>query len=439
MHNQRLTFILLVAGAFLAAGCASGSHNFQAKKVTDYLYEITLDDYVDYATAKPAFEKFRPKLGGCSSISIGNLRGRNLDWTYADGVEFVVRTTKQGNRHASVGVITAPFVTSDMLSDGQYHEEFEMLPYTTMDGINDAGICVNLNVVNFQEFGAWQMKTETTEDDMMELMSPRLILDNCTYLTDIVPLMEQYDWFSLGNEEETHLMVTGPRSADDPTLTNAILEYIPFTEDGKTFRKLCCISTDEKDIALVGGDASRFYHSKADVFIMTNFNLWQFDASLDRKGRLLSATEHPMGFERYETIEAAAKRAVSTAGSEENLTSVQMQDIMREVYYSNNYNLDQPNYWYTEESKLTLTKEEIINATDEQRYPCGDINKLIKGKDNKYVNDIEANIKAWASRDRKVKNNLWETLHTTIYNYADRSLQVNVHEGTIFYEYSIEK
>ena len=32
-------------------------------------------------------------------------------------------------------------------------------------------------------------------------------------------------------------------------------------------------------------------------------------------------------------------------------------------------------------------------------------------------------------------DNLWETIHTTIYNYKERSLQVNVHEGTIYYDY----
>ncbi len=438
------SFALLLAGVLAVASCgnapkdeAVGGHQFDIKKVTDYLYEVTLDYDYDYDLAKPGLEKYRPQLGKCSAISVGNLRGRNLDWVYADGVEFVLRSTKTDKRHASIGIVTAPTMPNEMASDGQYHKEFESLPYVTMDGINDAGICLNLNVVNFQEFGPWQMKTETTDDDMMEFLAVRMILDNCTYMTDIVPMMDQYDWFSLGNEEETHLMVTGPRSADDPTVTSVVFEYIPFTEEGKTFRKVCCISQDAKDLALVGGDASRFHHSKADIFIMTNFNLWKFDASLDRKGRLLSATENPMGFERYETLEAATRTVLRTAGSEEKVTELQMQDIMRSVYYSKNYNLNQPNWWYTEESKNLLTKEEIIKATEEQRNPGGDINKILKGKDNQYYNHIEDLVKAWGNRDRKVKGNLWETLHTSVYNYKERTLQVNVHEGTLFYEYKL--
>lgn len=438
------SFALLLAGVLAVASCGNapkeetvGGHQFDIKKVTDYLYEVTLDYDYDYNLAKPALEKYRPQLGKCSAISVGNLRGRNLDWVYADGVEFVLRSTKTDKRHASIGIVTAPTMPNEIAGGGQYHKEFESLPYVTMDGINDAGICLNLNVVNFQEFGPWQMKTETKDDDMMEFMAVRMILDNCSYMTDIVPMMDQYDWFSLGNEEETHLMVTGPRSADDPTVTSVIFEYIPFTENGHTFRKVCCISQDAKDIALVGGDASRFHHSKADIFIMTNFNLWKFDASLDRKGRLLTTTKNPMGFERYETLEAATKTALWAAGSEDKLTELQMQDIMRSVYYSKNYNLNQPNWWYTEESKNLLTKEEIIKATEEQRNPCGDINKLVKGKDNQYVKHIEEIVKAWGNRDRKAKGNLWETLHTSIYNYEERTLQVNVHEGTLYYEYKL--
>ena len=37
----------------------------------------------------------------------------------------------------------------------------------------------------------------------------------------------------------------------------------------------------------------------------------------------------------------------------------------------------------------------------------------------------------------KVPDNLWETIHTTIYNYKEHSLQVNVHEGTIYYDYKL--
>ncbi len=441
--KKTLLFLTTAAGMLLTASCshvsneaAQGQQDHKVKKVTDYLYEATFDTDFDYSLSQAGFEKFRPKLPACSSISLGNFRGRNLDWYYEDGSEFVLRANKTANRHASLAVVSAPFLTNEKAGDGQYHQEFELLPYATMDGINDAGVCVNINVVLFQEFGKWQMKTETTDDDMMEFMAPRVILDNCGSLSDVIPVMEKYDWFSAGSEFETHLMVSGPRSSDDKTISTVVFEYIPFTENGKTFRKLCCISQDEKDIVLVGGDAARFYHSKADVFVMTNFNLWQFDASLDRKGRLLSATANPVGFERYEILEAAGKTALNLVGKD-SLVSQHIQDVMFTVNYSNMYNIYQDNFWYSESCPNLIDKDDLINATEQQRSPHGNLNNLIKGKDNKFINGFKDILKNWGKRDRKVKSDLWETLHTSIYNYETRSLEIGVREGAVYYEYKL--
>ncbi len=281
------------------------------------------------------------------------------------------------------------------------------------------------------------MKTETTDDDMMEFMAPRLILDNCDYMTDIVPIMEKYDWFSVGNEFETHLMVTGPRSADDPTVTSVVFEYIPFTEAGKSFLKLCCISPYEKDIALVGGDAARFHLSKSPFLIMTNFNLWKFDPSLDRKGRLLSAAGHPIGFERYEILEAACQTALKVISSKDSLTNQHIQDIMFTVNYSNMYNLYQDNFWYSESMPKLISKDDLLNVTPSQRSPHGDINNLLPGKDNQFIKGFKDTLKEWGNRDRKVKSNLWETIHTSIYNYQTRSMYVGVREGSVFYEFKM--
>ncbi len=442
-YKKFYSIMLLAAGMIVAASCSNapkeavaGQHDIQLKKITDYLYETTLDYDFDLNVGKSRQEQFRAELPACSSISLGKFRGRNLDWNYEDGSDVVIHTTKKDNRHASLGVASMPYLKNETAGDGQYHEEFEMLPFCTLDGINDAGICVNLNVVIFQEVGKWQMKTETQDDDLMEFLAPRMILDNCTYLTDIVPMMDEYDWFCVGSEYETHMMVTGPRSADDPTVTSVVFEYIPFTEGGKSFRKVCCISPEEKDVALVGGDASRFFHSKGDYLIRTNFNLWQFAAEKDRKGRLLSATEHPEGFERYEILEAACKTATTLLNGTDSLTSQHIQDIMFTVNYSNMYNLYQDNFWYTESPDL-ITKEELINATPSQRSPHGDLNNLIKGKDNRFIEGFKNTLRQWGKRDRKVKSELWETLHTSIYNYETRSLQIGVREGSVYYSFEM--
>ena len=414
----------------------AGQHNIQVTKVSNYLYETTLDYDYDIDEAKELIEKNEPVMGGCSSISIGNLRARNFDWLYTNGIVVMVRSTKTENRHASIAVSPLVKLDEDIAKDGKYHELYELLPYISVDGTNDAGISINNNVVIRDQLGHWEMKTEATDDDLTELLIPRLILDNCSNLSEIIPLLEKYDWISMP-KYETHMMVTGPRSSDDATVTTVVLEFVPFTEGGKTYRRLCCISQDEKDIAIVGGDAARFWHSKADIFIMTNFHLWHFEADKDRKGRLLSATEHPSGFERYEILEAAANTAFEVIGGPDSLTFQHMQDIMYTVNYSNMYNVYQDNFWYSESMPELITKEDLINATDKQRSPHGDLNNLIKGKDNCFINGFKETLKSWGNRDRKVKNDLWETLHTSIYNYKTRSLQIGVREGAVYYKYSL--
>lgn len=42
-----------------------------------------------------------------------------------------------------------------------------------------------------------------------------------------------------------------------------------------------------------------------------------------------------------------------------------------------------------------------------------------------------------AKRDRKVKNNFWESVHTTIYNYEERTIRIAVHEGSDYHEYKL--
>lgn len=441
--KKTLLFSLLVAGMLTAVSCSNaskedvaGQHNIQVTKVSDYLYETTLDYDYDIDEGKELIEKNEPVMGGCSSISIGNLRARNFDWLYSNGIVVMVRSTKTENRHASIAVSPLVKLDEDIAKDGKYHELYELLPYISVDGTNDAGISINTNVVNRDQLGHWEMKTEATDDDLTELLIPRLILDNCSNLSEIIPLLEKYDWISMP-KYETHMMVTGPRSSDDATVTTAVLEFVPFTEGGKTYRRLCCISQDEKDIAIVGGDAARFWHSKADIFIMTNFHLWHFEADKDRKGRLLSATEHPSGFERYEILEAAANTAYEVIGGPDSLTFQHMQDIMYTVNYSNMYNVYQDNFWYSESMPELITKEDLINATDEQRSPHGDLNNLIKGKDNCFINGFKETLKSWGNRDRKVKNDFWESVHTTIYNYEERTIKIAVHEGSDYREYKL--
>lgn len=433
MKNKKL---LIIPGmlALVLSGCNSNEKwykSLEVKKVTDYLYEAKLDYDFDFSVANKNFANYKQGIGGCSAITIGNLRGRNYDWEFSNGTSFAVRTTKKEGRHASIGLASLTGLSNDKPQDGKYHVEYEMLPFTTLDAINDAGIYVNVNVVPYQSLGAWSLKNEDESDDMCELCGPRLIADKCEYLTDIIPLFDTYDWYCLGTEEETHLMVTGPRSKEDKTQTTVVFEFVPFATNGKNTRKLCMISNNIEDKKIVNDD-SRFYLSPAKNLIMTNFNLWYFDPSLSRDEQLGdgegSVISEPMGFERYEILNTAG-------GDKKEITKQEMFDLMKRVYYSKAYNLYQNDFWYSE---YKLTKEDLRKVSYDERFPMGDYEKLYKGNADS-TKLIKDQIGKWNNRDRELgsKQGLWETLHTSVFDYKTSSFSVIVREGNISYDFTL--
>lgn len=435
--NKNKIVILSALITTVLCGCSNGNKKLDAlhiKKATDYLYEAELDYDFDYSLATKYYQKYMPSLGGCSAISIGNTRGRNYDWEYSEGIEFVVRTSKTNNRHASIGISSVTDMTNKEAMDGTYHDEqYDMLPFLTLDGINDAGIYVNVNVVPFQSLGKWEMKNSDPSDDMQELCGPRLILDNCSYLTDVVKEFDKYDWFSLGNNEETHLMVTGPRSAEDHSVTTAVFEFVPGI-NGEKYRKLCVISNNEADKVLVNNDEERFYKTSAKNLIMTNFNLWKFDVSLSREEQLGdgigSLINEPMGYERYESLYASG-------ATKDKVTLNEMQDIMKRVYYSNAYSLFTPNFWYSE---YGFKKSDLRLISESERNPYGNIDNVY----SKYTEGFElikTQLESWKNRNRQEgpsdKQNLWETIHTSIFDYTNSSFRIIPAEGNIYYEYKL--
>ena len=215
-------FIICLSGCGVEQTDYSGD-SMALNQLADYLYELDCVQPYNYENAAEDFEVFMPDFGASSSISIGNLRGRNYDWKYDYSAEWVLHVPAiEGKRHASVGISNL-FAVDGSTEDSSVEQLYDMAMYSTIDGINDAGLCATSNVTNFGEFGPWTMKTpEDTSDDRCELALLRYILDEAETLTDAVDIVNRYDWFSLNNESELHYMVTGKRSATDSTVSGCI-------------------------------------------------------------------------------------------------------------------------------------------------------------------------------------------------------------------------
>jgi len=139
-----------------------------------------------------------------------------------------------------------------------------------------------------------------------------------------------------------------------------------------------------------------------DRNIMTNFYL--------SKG----VTPHAIGFERYDIIEKGYDRASREDG---------MSDILKSVWYSNFYtNTEQ--VWLSELcstlSNYGLTAEQI--TTNPQAFET----------------PFEKEREKFRNRSRK-SGETWQTIHTSIYNLATRSLTVSTQEGDEKHRFSLRK
>lgn len=365
-------------------------------KVADYLFEVTYDNYEqNIDKAKAYFAKYKPNLGGCSSIQNGAFRGRNYDWLFDEEPEFVIHVPANENgRHASIGVAATTAVTASDVERGEYLDVYDWLPYVTLDGMNDAGLTVNINVVGFGEMGHFEMKTEDLSDDVCPLMVTRLLLDNAGSIDEAIGMLHDMDIFSLGTMEECHFMITGKQSAEDDTINTIVVELIPNAEL-------------HYELSIIDYNKGEFVDNKP---IMTNFHLTGFDGTVE------STTRHPMGLERYQLLREQYDQAKTLRG---------IMDLMKKVYYTRAYDLYLENFWYSEYS-----------GGDLDMTSCGE--KNLKGDVSAagpYAEKIQKQMDDYYRGERD--GSTWHTVHTSIYDTENAKLYVLPQEAGFSYEFGL--
>jgi len=369
-------------------------------KVTDYLFEVTYNKYEDNIDeAKEYFLKYKPQLGACSSVQNGMIRGRNYDWTVDEAPEFVIHVPAAEGRHASIGIATTTAITAEQVESGEELDMYRYIPYFTLDGINDAGLTININVVGFGEKGEFVLKTEDESDDICPLMVSRLVLDNAGSIDEALALIAKMDIFSLGTQEECHFMISGPQSASDDTFNTVVVEFIP--DENKHYQ-----------MSVIDNAKGEFVDNK---IIMTNFHLTGFDGSIE------SLTEHPMGYERYLILADAYEQGTTVAG---------MKDLMKKVYFTKAYDPYSNMIWYSEfaEGDLTMLNrgESKINGDYSKAGAYADV---LKSECEQYVN---------TNMNRKSEEKSWHTVHTSVYDIENKTLSVLPQEAGFSYDYSLE-
>lgn len=309
----------------------------------EFLYQITYDDY-NFELAEQLTEQ---RLGitparpaGCSSIRIGNLVGRNLDY-YVDSLADVVVYMKAGeNRLASVGMGTCmPFLTKSLVDSQSMSDTlYNKIPYSMTDGINEKGLMVNVNVVPLGECE----HTSGTNPGAPVLAAAgvtRYLLDHATSVDHAISLLQERNLVAASPEKfpfETHWMISDSSKTVVVEIWNNQLVVTPNNA-------------------------------------MTNFYVSHPE------------TLYGQGIERYALLQSNKEMAIDAEG---------MFNLMKKVWYSQAYSTQTEPVWYseyfdrntglsTEVVKAGLySKFDSIRVAAEQRYQNINYQKSLRlGKD----------------------------------------------------------
>lgn len=338
----------------------------KVKKVAPYLYKTKYNE-LDYDFSAEYFEKYRPTIGACSSVSKGELFGRNFDWNYDERCMMVIKTSADNDRHATLCVAIAPVeLTAEMIEKNVENDLFKIVPFLTVDGINDAGLICEINVVSTGDKG---LTTGTNQDgeDLYARMIPRYVLDYAQDVDDAIELLRGRNIFCANSKElkqEYHFMLS------DGTKT-AVVEFIE--------NEMTVIET------FVG-----------DKPIMTNFYLDGYDGSHE------SLTRYANGVERFALLADGYASVTNESG---------MIALMQEVKYTKTYDRNTSPFWYSEFSGDYGEFGDLTKDTPHEQY------------------DPIVNYAIDLFNHRKRDGKTWQTVTASVYNISERKLIILPQEG----------
>lgn len=339
----------------------------------------------------------KENAGACSSWRNGSFHGRNLDWYQADYGCLIIQMPKgNGVKHASVALVNSnKTVTQDFIKTGKISDDLKsVLPCTAVDGINDAGVAININIVPHQPGDNYIGE----EGDLSSQCVVRYVLDNASSTEEAVRLIEKKKVRqAIVNiaGDETHYMI----SDKDRT---AVVEFV------KGVMKVTWF--DKK------GDG--WYSQNSNPAIMTNF--YVYAGEQNGMGTDAFYDFHPtaMGVERWNTIKD--QYSTASANVKANLA------IAKSVWYFKNFMTDKK-VWLSENAVARVGYGKDADGwyymSGTTRVSCDGVLAAQKGY---WDTAMEA---YWAKYDKEYGskpdphiegNSFWETSHTVIYDIENK-------------------
>ena len=435
MRNRFKKIVVILLLMLLASvtlfSCGGNEETNLISKIGNHLYEYTLEDdsYFD-AVGNNTNDNIAESTFGCSGVQNGKYRGRNYDWFYSESDICVVHALKTEKRkHASVGISDFSFIATD--ESGNYDISklnYSSIPIATVDGVNDAGVCIQVNIIPYGENFTDEVNefyhTPDTSDDLAGSMVVRYILDYADSVEHAIELLNEKDidstYYGL---EEFHWMISGPTSKTNSEIKTVVVEFFP--------------KKNEKCMKVI----DTFIENKP---IMTNFNISNFNEGYESTSDKRTLVGLGIGYERWKILKEKYDQGDSIIG---------MFDLMRKVWDSSCYDLYGDEFWYSEYGAYGLTEyyqdlnelkrlvDEILGdgAYDAQMTKYGDIyySSSLFGPEGRIDGDISktgiiAPVIEFYDELHKandMNNTLWITVETSIYDLENKTLTLSVRES----------
>lgn len=373
-------------------------------QIADHLYEITYSDWNEEEALAYFEQEYPPFGGGCTAVRKLGKIGRNFDWLYNDEAEFVVKCPARDGLHASVGVAgNTNRILDSEARDKVWKDMYNILPYCVVDGINDAGVFIECNVVTPHDRGETTGSNPESDHLLIAPMVARYVLDHADSAEHAIQLIAESNVRSTYNdtvEQEYHWMI-----ADE----NKTYE-VEFIENEMSVLEMMEQDTYSEEETRIPAIATNFYLTGWDwkgYDILTKAN---YPDTFDPETTTLN--EHAVGVQRYDLVYTGWDWG----------DQVDVYKITSDAYYSKNYTprtIYMTPWFYDEFNGVYGSGRDLSIYSDAEEYD--------------EVLEIAQENFARHERD----SSFWITCHTSIYDMKAKTLDVCSQESGEFISYSI--
>lgn len=393
----------------------------KTQKMSDYLYYMEYDTIDDVFATKyfddnyrnfPKRTKNTKKTFCCTAFRSGMYIGRNLDWSYDENVDVVVKVKGCNKRLTSIGVASCiKGLTKDTV-DNASEDTLKLIPYHIVDGINECSVYCSINALSVGDHGVTRGTNIGVETSVCVTALPRYILDNAHSAEEAIKLLNDiniYGCYTSTVKEEAHLFISDKKDT-------FVVEFMP-TEDfipgTKTYQNCDTQMVVHK---VFGEDAEDL------IPCITNFplhNLQFKDGEIDLE-ELNEVSPYGQGLERYDNVRKNLELLSDIPTIMEFLVRTDKTASTNNVTFTTLYTNDIEGVpaWKSEFCGTELSSGKIITIKDlydDSEFTEDDWKELFSKVHEKYLEDV---------RD----GSLWQTVHSAVYGLEFRGLVLKTQE-----------